>query len=143
MPLGCHRRQRPALHWPFRLHLLAGVAECAPCCRHHRGRATISLLQELLVLPLELAVEGDALLEALGFALVRTIDLDIMFDLARLSQLRVELLVMVLAAVRIAAVRFEQVASTVGQHDCDVSVAVQRNGSDETVLAKMAEVTSA
>lgn len=66
-----------------------------------------------------------------------------MFDLPRLFQLRVELLAVVVAAVSIPAMRFDQVASTVGQHDRDIAVAVQRNSSDKTLLPQVAEIARA
>ena len=47
---------------------------------------------------------------------------------------------MVVAAVSGAAVGLEQVASTVRQNDRDLSVAVERNGPDDALLAKVSEV---
>jgi hypothetical protein len=62
------------------------------------GSAAISLLEELLVLTLELVVEDDAadggalLAEPFGSLQVRTIDLGVVRQLARLANARVKLL---------------------------------------------------
>jgi hypothetical protein len=106
-------------------------------------------LQEPLVLALQLVVEdnpidaGAAFLEALGFAFIRTVDLRVVLDFARLLQLGIKRLAMVLALIAIAAVRFEQVASTVGQYDGDILVAVDRNRANEALLAKVSEIALA
>jgi hypothetical protein len=112
----------------------------------------ISLVEPLLVLTLELVVEGDAIdacpavREALGFAEVRAIHLRVVFHLARLLQTRVELLtmvmLMVLAMVRrvVASVRLEHVPTFFRQHDGDVPTTIQALCSDEPFFAEMSEV---
>jgi hypothetical protein len=113
----------------------------------------IPFVQPPLVLTLEFVVEGDAidagaaLREALGFTEVRPIHLGVVFQLARLLEARIELLVavvpMVLAmAIRVvAAVRLEHVPTLLRQHDGHIPMSVQPFGSDESFLAQMAEVT--
>jgi hypothetical protein len=87
-------------------------------------------LQELLVLALQLVVQDDvldactALVEPLGFALERPIDLRVVLNLARLLEVRVERLVMVTTAVAIAAMRFEQIAPAIREHNRMIAVAV-------------------
>src|SRR2546422_1013786 len=77
--------------------------------------ATVSLLKELLVLPLQLIVEDNPIntcatfLQALGFALIGAVDLRVVLDFARLLQLGIERLAVVPALIAIAAMRFEQV----------------------------------
>ena len=74
--------------------------------------ATVSLLEELLVLPLQLVVEdnpidaGATLLKAFGFAFVRAVNLRVVLDFTRLLQLGVERLAVVLALIAIAAPQF-------------------------------------
>ena len=112
----------------------------------------ITLVEPLLVLTLELVVEGhsidacSALREAFGFSEVRAVHLGVVFHLARLLQTRVELLtmvvLMVLAMVRrvVAAVCLQHVPTLFRQHDRDVSTATQAFGSDEPLLAEVSKV---
>jgi hypothetical protein len=112
----------------------------------------IALMKPLLVLTLELVVEGhsihacSALREAFGFSEVRAVRLGVVFHLARLLQTRVELLtmvvLMVLAMVRrvVTAVRLQHVPTLLRQHDRDVSAATQALGSDEPFLAEVSKV---
>jgi len=113
----------------------------------------ITLVEPLLVLTLELVVEGNAidtcpaLRETFGFSEVRAIHLGIMFHLARLLEARIELLVAVVPMVLpmamrvVAAVRLEHVPTLLRQHDGHIPMPVQWFGSDESFLAQMAEVT--
>jgi hypothetical protein len=106
-------------------------------------------LKELLVLALQLVVEDDsvdagaALLKALSFALVCAVDLRVVLDFTRLLQLGIERLAVVLALIAIAAMRFEQVVSTVGQYHGDILVAVDRNRANEALLTQVSEVAFA
>jgi hypothetical protein len=114
----------------------------------------ISLVQPVLVLTLELVVEDhpiDAcatLPEATGFTEVRAIHLRVVFHLARLFQLRVELLTMILPAVLaviahvIAAIRFQQVPTFLRQDDRHVPMTGQLLGSDEAFLTEVAQVAA-
>ncbi|OFW26029.1 MAG: hypothetical protein A3H97_11395 [Acidobacteria bacterium RIFCSPLOWO2_02_FULL_65_29] len=124
------------------------------------GTATISLLKELLVLALQLVVQDDAidsrtaLLEALGFALVRPVDLRVVLDLTWLLQLRVEplspvVLVPATAALAVAAagvlfpMRLQQILAAVRQDDDAMAVAGERNGANKTLLAEVTKVALA
>ena len=80
---------------------------------------------------------GAAFLETLRFTFVRAIDLDVVFDLARLFEVRVELLAVVLTAIAIAAMRLEKFASTVSQHERNITMSVERNGPNEVLLAQV------
>jgi hypothetical protein len=62
------------------------------------------------------------------------------FDLTRLLQVCVGRLAVVAAAVAIAAVRFEQIAPAIRQHDGVITVAVQRHGPNESLLAEVSEI---
>ena len=94
---------------------------------------------------------GAAFLEPRSLALVRAIDLHVVLDFARLLQLRVELLSRVpeawsttgAAAVSVAAVGFEQLAPAVGENDRDITAAVDRDRSHETLLPQMPKVALA
>ena len=117
----------------------------------------IPLLQEPLVLALQLVVQDNAfdpraaLLEALGLAFVRAVDLHVVLDFAGLLKLGVEALPRLriattaagLAILTIAAMRFQQIPSAIGQNDRDVAMTVDRNRADETLLAEVTEVASA
>ena len=89
------------------------------------GAAAIPLLQEALVLALELVVEDDApnaiaaLGEAVGGLQVGAIDLDVVLQLARLPDARVERLSGVLAR---PAPRLQQLPSLLRQRDDTVPV---------------------
>lgn len=86
-------------------------------------------MQPPLVITLQLIVEdhsidaGLAVGEALGFTQVRAIHLGVVFDLARLLQIRVELLPMVVPVVLamivrvVAAIRLQHVPTLFRQHD--------------------------
>jgi hypothetical protein len=103
----------------------------------------IPFVQPALVLTLELVVEDDAidacpaLPEALGFTEVRAIDLGIVFDLARLLEVRIEILRMVVATVRriVAAVGLQHVPTLFRQDDGYLPVTIKPLGSDEPFLA--------
>lgn len=66
-----------------------------------------------------------------------------MLDLTRLLQVGVERLAVVSAAVAIAAMRFEQLAPAVGQHDRVITVSVERHGPQATLFAEVTEVALA
>src|SRR5438094_587132 len=114
------------------------------------GATAIALLQELLVLALQLVVQDNAfdpraaLLEALGLTLIGAEDLHVVLDLARLLQFSVEVLLRLriatatasLATFMIATMRLEQIASAVGQDDRDISMAVDLDRTDQTLLAE-------
>src|SRR5713101_8983130 len=104
---------------------------------------SISFVQPLLVLALELVVEDDmvdarALFDqSFRFEQVCAVHLHVMFDFARLLQLSVELVVvaMVLALVREVTPRgFEQVMAVLGQDNDDVPMAIQALGSDKPLF---------
>ena len=109
-------------------------------------------MQPLLVLTLELVVEDDAIdacaafAEAPGFPEVRAIHLRVVFHLARLLQIRVELLTMVLPTVltvvarMIAAIRLQHVPTFLRQDDRHVPMTGQPLGSDEPFLAEVSQV---
>jgi hypothetical protein len=112
----------------------------------------ISLVQPLLVLPLELVVEhnsvdaGPALGETPGLPEVRAIHLGVVFHLARLLQIGVELLTMVTLTVvaiverMVAAIRLQHVPTFLRQDDRHVPMTGQALGSDEPLLAEVSEV---
>jgi hypothetical protein len=112
----------------------------------------IALVQPLLVLTLELVIEDhpiDAcatLPEAAGLPEVRAKYLGVVFRLARLFQIRVELLTMILPAVlaviarMIAAIRFQQVSTLFRQDNRHVPMTGQPLGSDEPLIAEVSEV---
>jgi hypothetical protein len=112
----------------------------------------ISLMQPLLVLTLELVVEDDpidacaALPEAAGFTQVGAKHLGVVFHLARLLQIGVELLTMValtlLAIVvrMVAAIRLQHVPTLFRQDDRHVPMTGQALGSDEPFLTEVSEV---
>src|ERR1700730_17705394 len=112
----------------------------------------ITFVQPLLILALELVVEDDmvdarALFDQpFRFGQVRTVYLDVMFDFARLLQLCVELLgvvvAMVLALMRdVTPRRVEQVTAVLGQDDGDVPMAVHALGSDKPLFTEVPQVT--
>ncbi len=108
----------------------------------------VTLVQPSLVVALELVIENDAIDAgaALGQAFrlpqVRTKHLNVMFHLTRLLELRVErLLAAVPRVVRVVtAMRFEDVAPSVRQDHGDIAVAIQRFGSDQTLLPQMPQI---
>jgi hypothetical protein len=114
----------------------------------------ISPVQPLLVLTLELVVEDDsidacaALPEAPGLPEVCAEHLGVVFRLARLFQLRVELLTMILPAVlaivrpMIVAMRLQNVPTFLRQDDCHVPMTGQPLDSDEPFLAEVAQVAA-
>jgi hypothetical protein len=95
---------------------------------------TIVLVQPPLILPFEFVVEHNALDagvtlgEALRGTQIGSVNLRIVFDLARLHEACIELLRMLVLA-RIT-VRAQQVAAAVGQHDDEISVTRQPLGFD-------------
>jgi hypothetical protein len=84
--------------------------------------------------------------QALRLAQVRAKDLAVMFDLARLLQLRVERLLAVLAVVVtmivgvVAAMQFEHAAALLGEHHGDIPMTVHALGSEESFLAEMSQI---
>jgi hypothetical protein len=112
----------------------------------------ISLVQPLLVLPLELVVEGDAIdacaafPESPGFPEVGAIYLGVVFHLTRLLEAGVELLAMVLPTVlvtlvrEIAAVRLQHSQTFLSQDNGHVPTTVQPLDPDEPFLAEVSEV---
>ena len=92
----------------------------------------------------ELVVENDpldacpTLFKPLGLAQVGAVDLRVVLNLARLLELGVELLLVV--AISVVPVRFEEVSATLGQDDRDILAALHRNRADEALLAKVSKV---
>src|SRR3954454_14072077 len=106
----------------------------------------IALVQPFLVLALQLVVEdhaldaGVTLLEAVGDAEIRLVDLRVVFELAFAFEPRIELLARVLVA---ASMRLQEVTAAVGQDDSDVAATVEPDGADEALLAQVAQVAAA
>jgi hypothetical protein len=110
--------------------------------------AGIPLLEESSVFLFQLVVKDDALdacpalLEALRFANVGRIELDIVLHLARLLELGVERLLTSVRVVRaLDSMPIQQVSAAIRENDRDVLPAFERHGPDEAVLAEMAQVT--
>jgi hypothetical protein len=107
----------------------------------------IPLVQPLLILTLELVIEHDAvdvdlaLSKPFRFAKVRLVDLRVVFDLAGLYQPRIELLAVLLIAVR--AMRVQELATAVREDNDTVSVTVEPLRSDEPLFAQVAQVARA
>ena len=99
----------------------------------------IPFVQPLLILTLELVIEHDAvdvglaLSELLRFAKVRLVDLRVVFDLAGLYQARIELLAVILIAVR--AMRVQEIATAVRENDHMIPMTVEALSSDEPLFA--------
>ncbi len=118
-------------------------------------------MQKLLVLALQLVVQGNAfdmratLLEALGFTLVRAVDLRVVLDLARLLQLGIKPLSPVIiaaaaiavlpvaAAAALLAMRFQQIPPALGQDDDTMAVTRHRHSANEPLLAEMPQIAFA
>lgn len=104
----------------------------------------IPLVQPMLILMLELVIQNDAvdvglaLSELLRFAKVRLVDLRVVFDLAGLDQPRIELLAVLLIAVR--AMRVQEIATTVREDDHMVPMTVEALSSNQPLFAQVAEV---
>jgi hypothetical protein len=103
----------------------------------------IALVQPALVLTLELVVEDDSTnapatrRQALCFAFVRAIDLDVVFELPLAFNAMPERLMTSLIAV---AVTLEQASSFSGQRDRIVAAAGHANRLDEPLLAEVPEI---
>jgi hypothetical protein len=115
----------------------------------------ISLVQPLLVLTLELVVEDDSIdacpapRETPGFPKVCAIHLGVVFHLARLLQIRIELLTMALLVLptvvaivvrMVAAIRLQHVPTLFRQDDGRVPMTGQPLGSDEPFFPEVAQV---
>ena len=112
----------------------------------------ITFVEPPLVVALELVVEDDtidagaAVREALRLTKVRAIDLDVVFEFARLLETRVELLLVLLTMVSmmisraVAAVRLEHVATLFSQRDYCVAMAMQPSNADQSLVAQMAQI---
>ncbi|OFW08217.1 MAG: hypothetical protein A3H96_23680 [Acidobacteria bacterium RIFCSPLOWO2_02_FULL_67_36] len=104
---------------------------------------SIALLEPSLVLALELVIEPHALdleaarLEPRGLALVGAVDLGVVFELALTLEACVERLPMAAPA---AAVRFEQVPATLGQHDRMFAMSGDARCLDQPLFAEVSEV---
>lgn len=102
-------------------------------------------VQPLLVLALELVIQGDALdacpafRELLRLAQVRPIDLRIVLDFARLDEARIELLPRLLRVGQ--AMRVQQVPAAIREHDDGFAVALDPLGAHESLLPQVPEVT--
>jgi hypothetical protein len=96
-----------------------------------------------LILALDLVVQDDpfdartALPKALGPAKIRAVDLRVVLHLARLLEVRVELLASTAVT---APMRLQLVLAAFGQDHRDVLAAVHRNRSNEALLTKMSKV---
>jgi hypothetical protein len=105
----------------------------------------VALVKPALVFAFEFVVQDDAfhLCAALGelvsFAQVRAIDLRVVLDLARLYEPGVERLMVIVMAVR--TMRVQQVPATVCEHDNVVAMAIESMRSDQTLFAKVTQVT--
>ncbi len=103
----------------------------------------VPLVEPLLVLALELVVENDpvdagiTLCQTFRLALVRAVDLGVVVELALPFEARIELLARLVAAV---SVRLQYVTTAVGQGDRDITSAVEPNGLNQSLLAKMPEI---
>ena len=123
---------------------LFGIAVRAPVAV---VAVSIALLQEALVLALELVVEDGAsdtaaaLGNALRGALVGSIDLDVVRELARLPDARVERLASMLAGV--APVLVEEVTPLLRQRDHMVAPATQAGRFDQAGFPEMPQVAAA
>jgi hypothetical protein len=128
--------ERPSLNLPFVAIRVSVVVFPLP----------IALVEPLLVLPLELVVQDDALdvriacVEPLGDGQIGGIDLGVVFALALAFEARVELLANILVA---ASMGLQEVPAAVREHDRDVAPAVQPDGTDESLLAQMTQVAAA
>ena len=119
--------------------------------------ATVPLLQEPLVLPLEFVIQHHALhpraalLEPGGLAFVRAKDLHVVLDFAGLLQIRVKGLLQLgvaaararIATVAVTPMGVKKAASAVGQDKGDVAVSVHVNGTNQALLAQVTKVTAA
>src|SRR5262245_31969515 len=103
----------------------------------------IPLMEPLLVLALELVVQDDpvdagiTLRQPLRLALVRAVDLRLMFELALFLEARVERLRRLLAAI---PVRLQDITAAVGQDDGDLTAAIEANRIDQALLAEMPQI---
>ena len=106
----------------------------------------ISFLQKLLILALQLIVQKDAVnvrafvAQTLGLLQVRSIDLGVVRQLARLVDAMVEGLAFVW--IHVPAPGLEQVPPFLGERD-GTRVAIERNGVDESRLPEMPQLTMA
>jgi hypothetical protein len=108
--------------------------------------ASISLLEEALVVPFELVVEDDpsqppaAARQAVRRLTVGAIHLRVVLQFARLPHPRVERLAGSDAAFARPALRFQEIAPSFGERHDPVAVTGPRDGVDEAVLPKMPQV---
>jgi hypothetical protein len=104
---------------------------------------TIALMQPPLVLTPKLVVEDDpldigaTLLEALGFAFVGAIDLDVMLQFPLASEPVVEPLAAIVVPFAMA---LQDTAAFLRQHHGMLARAGHTNGVDQTLFAQMAEI---
>src|SRR5262249_50659924 len=110
--------------------------------------AGILLLEKSLVFLFELVVEDDALdtcatlLEALRFANVGRVELDVVLHLTGLFELGVERLLTSVRVVRaFDPMAVQQVPAAIREDDGDLLSAFERHGADQAFLAEMAQVT--
>ena len=106
------------------------------------GAVAIPLVEPRLVLTLELVVEDDpfhpcaAVRQPLRVALVRAIDLDVVFQLALAFEAVPERLAVALVAVTMV---FEHAASFLGQRDGMLAGAWHPDGLDQSLLAEVSQ----
>ena len=104
--------------------------------------AAIALVEEPLVVPLHLVVEHDApnasavATNALLSALIGTVDVDVVGQLARLPETGVELLPLAAPVVVHRSVRFEQIKAAVGQDDGAI-VGIEGRASNQPRLLEV------
>ena len=103
----------------------------------------VAFVQPLLVLALELVVEGDpldvgaALHQTRLCLLIRAIDLKVVFHFPLAFEARVERLVVLLVGVPMP---LQQAAALLREHDRMVAMAGHADGLDQPLLSKMSEV---
>ena len=110
-------------------------------------------MQPLLVLTLELVIQHDAIdaRTALGQPLrlthVRAKHLAVVFDFARLLQLRIERLLALFAVVVtvivgvVATMRFQHASARLREHYDGIPMSVEALCSNESLFAEMAQIT--